>query len=395
MRRIPLLVTALVLLMPGAARADDLAPPVVHSIDVAPSPVDVTGGAQQVTVTAHLSDDVAIDVQDTHASLRLPGSGDMGVVHPLVLQSGTLQDGVWTATFDVPANTPTGDYAVGVLAEDTAVNDTGAEGTPLHVISAIPAPDVVRPVVHSVVVDPGSVDVTAGAREVTVRAHLSDDHAIDSVDTYAMLYLPGSGPMGVVQTLVLESGTLQDGVWSTTYTIPATTPTGDYAVSIVAEDTGVNDTGAAATPLHVVGKPSQAPPAVREEPQAPPAGKEEPVVGPRIEVPGAPQAAAPTAPADDRTTPVASVRARGTSISVSTTCTSACRVTSELRLGNKVLARAARRLQQAGRATVELSLSRSTRRRLRAAGRTKPVVRITVTDAAGRQRTVTQPLKLT
>ncbi|HEU0303218.1 MAG TPA: hypothetical protein VFR32_01420, partial [Gaiellaceae bacterium] len=54
------LVGALALLSPSTARAiDDTTPPELLDFDFAPASVDTSGGSATITVTAHMTDDVA------------------------------------------------------------------------------------------------------------------------------------------------------------------------------------------------------------------------------------------------------------------------------------------------------------------------------------------------
>ena len=99
----------------------DPTPPAIVSLSIAPSTVDVTSGAQTVTITVHATD---------------AGSGiafmTVGVISPTstsaacstsVLASGTKADGTLSCSVTIPMGAAPGDWLVGVLAVDDAVSN--------------------------------------------------------------------------------------------------------------------------------------------------------------------------------------------------------------------------------------------------------------------------------
>jgi hypothetical protein len=232
------------------------------------------------------------------------------------------------------------------------------------------ADDVTPPHIDSITATPATVDVSGGPAQLTVSAHLTDDHALDGTDEFVRLH-----PRGFADTIVehmrLVSGTTSDGVWEATFTLPSDAILGDYDVVVHAEDTSTNTVESLAdAPMRVVGKRDIAQPKLAEAPTAP--------VGSTV-----PETAKPASVAVRRST---------TGLTVGTSCGSACSVRSELRLGKTVLARGSQRLRAAGPATVRLKLSSKARRRARRARSLS--LRTVITDAAGHQRVVTRKVTL-
>ena len=116
---------------PAALAAADQSPPVLKGITVSPDAVSVAGlELVPVTVTAHLTDESGVEVAYDMGGGRLPyvalkrvAGGDPSTqAAELSLTSGTPQDGMWSATIQVPS-TWDGQWEVSQLvAQDSAFN---------------------------------------------------------------------------------------------------------------------------------------------------------------------------------------------------------------------------------------------------------------------------------
>ena len=92
------------------SRDADVTKPMIESVSVSPSSVDVTDGPAEVTVTARFTDDQA--VASGYVYLRhpsFPGPSDTAVAN-FTRTSGTAQDGVWQATVTIEEDKPPGDW---------------------------------------------------------------------------------------------------------------------------------------------------------------------------------------------------------------------------------------------------------------------------------------------
>lgn len=100
-------------------RAD--ASPVITDVTVSPGTVR-RGGS--VTVTARLRDDHGI----TWARARLTSPGGKHYAADMVLDSGTVTDGIWSAVVRIPTSAVTGTYVSWVMGRDTAGVQRGVAG---------------------------------------------------------------------------------------------------------------------------------------------------------------------------------------------------------------------------------------------------------------------------
>ncbi|WP_422743587.1 hypothetical protein ACN27B_04275 [Micromonospora sp. WMMD754] len=117
---------------PAASAAADQAPPVLAGITVSPDAVSVSGvDLVPVTVSAHLTDETGVEPSGEMDGSNLPAvtllraagaDATASQSAELSLTSGTPQDGVWSATIQVPS-TWDGEWEVSrLVAVDSAAN---------------------------------------------------------------------------------------------------------------------------------------------------------------------------------------------------------------------------------------------------------------------------------
>ena len=114
----------------------DTTPPVIGSASVSSSNVDLSGGPQTITVSFSASD-VGSGVGVANFSLEGDGGFMKNIViagtgssTPASLTSGTIQNGTWTATVEIPAGTPSQTVVLQFEgpARDLAFNYTDCPG---------------------------------------------------------------------------------------------------------------------------------------------------------------------------------------------------------------------------------------------------------------------------
>jgi hypothetical protein len=126
---------------------------------------------------------------------------------------------------DIPADTPEGDHTVQIDGE-TIDGDETEIAVPVTV-----ALDVMGPVFGTAWVSAANVDVTSGAQTIDVSFTATDD-----VSGVASVQLVAIGDAGYDVTIdigqaTLSDGTIQDGTWTATLTIPAGTASQTVEVS--------------------------------------------------------------------------------------------------------------------------------------------------------------------
>jgi hypothetical protein len=200
-----------------ASAAADTAPPTVDTVTVSPDDVSVSGlDTVPVTFSVHLTDQTGVEPTFTMEQMRSPWielkKGTTGFAVEVSLSSGTVQDGVWSATQRVPS-TWNGTWQVDkVVAYDSVGNRADvAPASPVALTvhgSHIPAIEM------TFVPDP----VTDGA-PLTVRGRLYDTDTRAGIGSTAITF-------GFDNTCVENIGgaretTGADGTFSHLY------PTGD------------------------------------------------------------------------------------------------------------------------------------------------------------------------
>ena len=148
------------------------------------------------------------------------------------LVSGTETDGVWSVSCDVPENAVSDPYSLWAGAQDNFGNSTLADWVEFVVVGG--SDDNQAPVVSEVSI-PASIEPGETA---TITWRTSDPSGVSGV--YPWAYLPGP-PWGVlygpgIEAPVMTSGDATDGTYSQTFTLPADSPSGTYAVYISVRD---------------------------------------------------------------------------------------------------------------------------------------------------------------
>jgi hypothetical protein len=152
------------------------------------------------------------------------------------LVSGTETDGVWSVSCDVPENAVSDPYSLWAGAQDNFGNSSVSGGSAdwIEFMVVGGSDDNRAPVVSDVSI-PDSVEPGETA---TISWRAADPSGVGGA--YPWVYIPGP-PWGVlygpgVEAPVLTSGDAIDGTYSQTFTLPANSPSGTYAVYISVRD---------------------------------------------------------------------------------------------------------------------------------------------------------------
>jgi hypothetical protein len=225
----------------------DSTPPVIVSVTVSPTSVE-PGNA--VTLTAHFSDG-GVGVSSASACFLLPsGQLAFGGSCPasFVLASGTIQDGVWTATFTIPPASAPGTWTISDLAVLDLVHNRTDLFSPTTIGSFTVLPvagsDSSRPTIVTLSASPTTVNA---GEVVTLTAHLTDTGT--GVARANVCYLLPNGDLAFggscVPPFALTSGTVFNGTWQTSFTVPIYSASGTWRISDFAvEDGAFNRTDA-------------------------------------------------------------------------------------------------------------------------------------------------------
>jgi hypothetical protein len=245
--------------------------PVLQSMSLSTTAVDVRSASKPITATIKVTDDLAgatdLVLCPAHAfPSGRPNFRQADACVEMEQSSGTPTDSTWKATYVVPKGAPSGIWNFEVWISDAAGNapndfwfgpdELAAIGLTSEArYRAIPddagvfsvqgtAQDLNAPGLTSLNLNPSTVDTSTGAVQVTADIAGTDIEGI----TGAHLFIHGYAgypdnttwtdtvDVAWVQNFQLVRGTPQDGVWHATFVVPGGTPEGSYFIQVALED---------------------------------------------------------------------------------------------------------------------------------------------------------------
>ncbi|MFL5607256.1 MAG: Ig domain-containing protein, partial [Gemmatimonadaceae bacterium] len=221
----------------SAVTVVDLTAPNILNVTV-PQTVDVTSGAQTVTLTATITDAGGSGVQSVDFAATAP-TGAPYTCKSTTPATGAPSNGTWSCQITIPAGAAAGDWIVSLLAFDVALNrralsspELAAAGLPSKFRVVSPTEDKTAPVlVGALGITPASVDVTTGAKTIAVEAHLTDTNG-SGVARFEFVAASPSGNATVgCSASTPVAGSPTDGTWRCMLTIPAGVEPGSWATA--------------------------------------------------------------------------------------------------------------------------------------------------------------------
>jgi len=229
---------------------------------------DTRTSAKVVTVQVHVTDAMSgVDANQASLTMFSP-DGQRGVGGGLKLASGTIRDGVWTGKLPIPKQSIGGDWNLAVNLSDLAsrgsqrlvswvsLADSAREARPGQELKVWPAgtgtvrvvgrarTDVTPPTVSSAEVSPATVDTLAGPATVLVTVHAADASRVAGVHLELRPLDEGDGaPQPLFVNATITDGSLQDGIWNGSITLPQGLPPGVYYLHVTVWDNESNMAG--------------------------------------------------------------------------------------------------------------------------------------------------------
>lgn len=202
---------------------------------LSPQAVDLTPGAQTVTVDLPMADDTGV----TTVYVRLVGALNARAAEGTATRvQGNDQNGRWRATLTVPQRTANGPYSLEVSAYDLAGNSSTLR--PEGVTLTVSGGDVEGPALAgAATVDPATLDLTPGNGVVTATVPLSDARSGLAIVTLELV--DGNGAAVGSARANRISGTDQNGVWQAQIPIEQRDPPGTYTLRVEASDRAGNN----------------------------------------------------------------------------------------------------------------------------------------------------------
>ncbi|WP_344672539.1 S-layer homology domain-containing protein [Pseudarthrobacter polychromogenes] len=226
----------------------DTSAPVLVDFSLSPEVVDVGAGPQEVTMSAHATDDQS-GVASVFVALESDESAQNAYA-TLYLSSGTPKDGIFVGSVTLPQGAASGTWTPRMaFLKDAVGNDSGSVAfrdiTPpkLTVFSALQ--DTSAPVLVDFSLSPEVVDVGAGPQEVTMSAHATDDQS--GVASVFVALESDESAQNAYATLYLSSGTPKDGIFVGSVTLPQGAASGTWTPRMAfLKDAVGNDSGSVA-----------------------------------------------------------------------------------------------------------------------------------------------------
>jgi hypothetical protein len=215
----------------------DEQPPALVEAGLSPGSVDVSVGSAEVTVRVHATDDTG--VEDVQVGLH---SADYQVQlggPPLELVEGDQRDGWWQATFEVPRWLRPATLRPTVYLRDRLKRQTSDDSSPARLAVSDANPDTQPPQLTLLApVDAATVDVRTASKDVTVKVRATDD--VSGVARVDLCLARPAQPL--YQAVICQddvpraSGSVGDGVYQATLTLPKGSLGGDWNVQAYTED---------------------------------------------------------------------------------------------------------------------------------------------------------------
>ena len=235
--------TAVIVDVTGWYARSDTTPPRLESMTITPSTIDTSAGAQTVTLTVHVSDDLSGVAAKGIGEVSFVGPGNQqvfGTFYEGTQVSGTSLDGVYTTTVTVPALSAKGTFSIGrLIVTDNAGNqlflfqkDLVDRGLPSS-FEQVGDGDAAPPEIRSLVFDRAAVDTSADAQTITLTTRLTDDFSGVRVAYFQFYNVAGQVQVAPFYPSNLHSGTALDGIYVGTLNLPIHSAPGTWYVDTV------------------------------------------------------------------------------------------------------------------------------------------------------------------
>lgn len=215
--------------LPMTAQDSDTTPPSLMALSFSSATVDVTAGAQNLTVTATVVDDLAGWSWGYILFTSPSGQTSYGYFYRL---TGTALNGIYQAAAPFPRHAEPGVWTATVYLWDTTENSITyssasllGHGFPSRVTVVDATPDTTPPTLKSASISPSSIDTSAGPQTVTITLEVTDDlSGTECGDSwpcrmYAYLTRDGISSLSVLN-FHRTTGSARDGLWEAQLVMP-------------------------------------------------------------------------------------------------------------------------------------------------------------------------------
>ena len=202
---------------------NDTTGPKITILSITPNPAKL---GEKVTVRAKITDESGVrsaDVQLCNSVGNVAG----GILN---LVEGNSKDGVYEGTFTLPSNTPAGEWEANIYTNDIYGNTGLSWGDPKENFTVTGGVnDTTGPKITILSITPNPAKLGG---KVTVRAKITDESGVRSADVQ-LCNSVGNVAGGILN---LVEGNSKDGIYEGTFTLPTSTPVGEWEANIYTND---------------------------------------------------------------------------------------------------------------------------------------------------------------
>lgn len=228
----------------------DADPPQLAAFTVTPATLDVTQSAQTVTFTPHLVDPISgIPDFSSRLEVRSPAGESLSEDSHILSRRNRAQgdgfDGIYKLLLTIPAGAPSGEYPIRFRLVDALGNDVvygpDADAGEVPMPAGFPTAfsvvntgtvDTQSPILTGATFSPGTVNVAefeALNLSLTVQDAQSGVATVELAGAVFGLRPVAGGPVvPVAMSLSLSGGSVRDGTWRGSASLPETLAAGDY-----------------------------------------------------------------------------------------------------------------------------------------------------------------------
>ncbi|HEY1834954.1 MAG TPA: Ig-like domain repeat protein, partial [Solirubrobacteraceae bacterium] len=231
----------------------DATPPWLSGASASPASVSTCGTPASTTIGVQASDSSGV----AYVNVDLTGPGGQSLSAPAVLDSGSAASGHWSAPLTLPQHAEQGSWAISIQMGDTAGNPTYISSAQLSaagfgsVVQQTCAGDTNPPQIASVALAPETVDTSTGSRAVVLDVHATDD--LSGVASLQATLI--SGGQSQSASALLQSGTVLDGTWQATITLPRWSQQGTWRLDLIVTDQVGNSVSLSPSQVTALGLP--------------------------------------------------------------------------------------------------------------------------------------------
>ena len=227
--------------------ACDTTTPVLTAFSISPATIDTTLSSQDVTFSMTVTDDLS-GVANAEFAITAPATTTEKFVTPppnciaYAPSSGTPRSGVWSCVITIPRYSHAGTwtivqaYATDGVGNHFAYNASAltALGFP-STVTVTSDPDTLPPVQTFISLSAGTLDVSSGPQSLTCNMTVTDDKS-GVLASGCAVFSPSSSQRLFCVAYAPSSGTIFNGVFSCSVTIPQYAQAGNWTSQGAAED---------------------------------------------------------------------------------------------------------------------------------------------------------------